>query len=279
LSEQTARAHARQIKFYLEEKMFCKKIILVLLVILSCTRAFYANAASLNYSNNTNIYLSTPAITLVIQSSSAADGLTVNATNLVVTMSTGETFTLISPQSLSYTTTGSGGALSQTCSSGTETVVITQTSSSETYTLTLTGSACVVAAPPSSGGGGGGGGGYYYTPTLSTPAATPNIVSTKTAPSSSLTPTTPISSTFTFTKPLYLGLRDPDVLQLQKLLAHYKTIYPSGKITGYYWLLTEQAVGKYQILNGIVKNSYSKGYGMVGIKTRAFLNALLKTVK
>jgi len=109
--------------------------------------ALPANAAPLTYSNNTNIYLSTPQITLVIKAGSVADGLTVNATSVALTPSIGGIFTLISPQALSYSVTGSGGSLSQSCSlsSGAyiETDTITQSSGSETLTFTPTGSACI----------------------------------------------------------------------------------------------------------------------------------------
>lgn len=115
-------------------------------------------AAPLSYSDNSNLYLSTPEIALTIQAGSVVDALTINATSVVVTLSssTAGTFTLTSPQALSSSTVGSGGAEAQTCSSGIETDTITQTSNVETYTLTPTGSPC---STPSSGGGSEGGGG------------------------------------------------------------------------------------------------------------------------
>jgi hypothetical protein len=95
----------------------------------------------------------------------------VNAASVAVTLSAGETLILTSPQSLSSATTGSGGGLSQTCVSGTETEAIAQSSGSETYTFTPTGSACVSHA---TGSGGGGGGGATYSPSIAmggTPAS------------------------------------------------------------------------------------------------------------
>jgi hypothetical protein len=115
------------------------------------------NAATLSYTSDTNIYFPTPQITLTIQAGSAADGLTVNAAGVAITLSssTGGTFALTSPEALSSSTIGSGGTLSQACSSGVETDTITQTTNAETYTLTPTGSACSQAL---SGGGNSGGG-------------------------------------------------------------------------------------------------------------------------
>ena len=108
----------------------------------------------LNYSADTTISLSSPAINLTIKSGSVADSLVVSASNIAVTLSssTGGTFTLTSPQSLGSSRSGGPAGDSYSCSSGIQTATITQTSGSATYTLTPNGSAC-------SGGGGGSGGG------------------------------------------------------------------------------------------------------------------------
>jgi hypothetical protein len=123
-----------------------------------------ASAAPLSYSNDTYIYLSSPQITLTIQSGSAADSLVVNATSIAITISssTGGTFTLTSPQALSLSTAGSGGTDDQSCSSGIETDYIAQTRNSETYTLTPTGSACAQQSQTGGGGVSVGGGGSSY---------------------------------------------------------------------------------------------------------------------
>jgi len=125
-----------------------KQVVLCSLAVVASGTALRASAASLNYTHTTNIYLSSPAVNVVIQAGAVAEALTVDATSVAVTLSTGETFTLTSPQSVSSSTTGSGGTLSRTCSSGTETDAITQTTGSETYTLTPTGWACTVNQAP-----------------------------------------------------------------------------------------------------------------------------------
>jgi hypothetical protein len=114
-----------------------------------------ARAAALNYSNDTNITLSSPSITLVIKAGSVAEGLVVNAGNIEVTLSAGESFTVTSPQSLTNSASGGVGAVTASCSAGTETNVVAQQSGTGTYTLTPTGSACVFHASGSGGGGGG----------------------------------------------------------------------------------------------------------------------------
>jgi len=87
---------------------------------------------------------------------------------------------------------------------------------------------------------------------------------------------TPIT-VFSFTRNLYLGSQGNDVKKLQEFLAKDKTIYPEGKITGYFGLLTKKAVQRFQCKYNIVCSGapYSTGYGAVGPKTREKLNVLM----
>ncbi len=109
-----------------------------------------------SFTANTPIPLTSAGISLTVISGSMADSVVVNAGNIVVSMSssTGGTFTITSPQSITVSTGGSGGSDSVSCYIGTETDVITQSSGSEVFTLTPSGSACNNG---SSGGGSGGG--------------------------------------------------------------------------------------------------------------------------
>ncbi len=90
------------------------------------------------------------------------------------------------------------------------------------------------------------------------------------------TPTIPTTPTVTFTKLLYFGTKNLEVQKLQEFLAKDKTIYPEGTVTGYFGLLTQKAVQKFQCqYNIICSGSYNtNGYGTVGPKTRAKLNEL-----
>src|SRR3989338_6864028 len=68
---------------------------------------------------------------------------------------------------------------------------------------------------------------------------------------------------------------DGDVSRLQQFLAQDSSIYPSGRITGYFGPSTLRAVQRWQAANGLA--SYgdvdSTGYGYVGPKTRAAMAA------
>ena len=74
-----------------------------------------------------------------------------------------------------------------------------------------------------------------------------------------------------FVKNLTVRTRSADVRRLQILLATDKEIYPEGIVSGYYGLLTQKAVGKFQIKHGIVASPKAPGYGNVGPLTRAKL--------
>jgi len=73
---------------------------------------------------------------------------------------------------------------------------------------------------------------------------------------------------YTFTKSLQLGMKDPEVYNLQKVLSQTPSIYPEGQVTGYFGKATEAAVKKFQEKYGI------RITGEVGPQTRAKLNEL-----
>jgi peptidoglycan hydrolase-like protein with peptidoglycan-binding domain len=73
---------------------------------------------------------------------------------------------------------------------------------------------------------------------------------------------------YTFTKSLQLGITDPEVYNLQKVLSRTPSIYPEGQMTGYFGKATEAAVKKFQEKYGI------RITGEVGPQTRAKLNEL-----
>jgi hypothetical protein len=80
-----------------------------------------------------------------------------------------------------------------------------------------------------------------------------------------------------FARNLYLGLQGNDIRKLQEFLAKDKTIYPEARITGYFGLLTQAAIQRFQCKYNIVCSGTpaSTGYGVVGPRTRAKLNELV----
>jgi len=80
-------------------------------------------------------------------------------------------------------------------------------------------------------------------------------------------------------KTMKRGSTGIDVTRLQQFLAQDKNIYPEGMITGTYGPLTETAVKKFQVRNGIVSSGTPEttGYGAVGPRTAAAIAALCGT--
>ena len=75
---------------------------------------------------------------------------------------------------------------------------------------------------------------------------------------------------------LAVGARGGDVTALQNFLkAQGPDIYPEGLVTGYLGALTRNAIGRFQLKQGIVSSVSDPGYGTFGPKTRAKVNSLL----
>jgi peptidoglycan hydrolase-like protein with peptidoglycan-binding domain len=79
------------------------------------------------------------------------------------------------------------------------------------------------------------------------------------------------------TTQLDLGSTGSDVSELQTYLSTNPVIYPSHLITGYFGLLTQAGVQRFQTAQGIVTSGTpeSTGYGRVGPMTMARINSLL----
>jgi hypothetical protein len=102
-----------------------------------------------------------------------------------------------------------------------------------------------------------------------TTAITPAVVSATVSASSA---TTAIVRPYTFTTPLYFGLRGAAVTELQKFLTQDPSLYPEGLVTGYFGQRTELAVRRFQKRYGLAQEG-DPAFGFVGPKTRAKLNS------
>ena len=78
---------------------------------------------------------------------------------------------------------------------------------------------------------------------------------------------------------LKVGSSGDDVTRLQQFLARDPSIYPEGRVTGYYGALTESAVKRWQVKYNIVSSGTpaSTGYGVVGPRTAAAIAILCTT--
>lgn len=105
------------------------------------------------------------------------------------------------------------------------------------------------------------------------PPATAVTPASATALQTTSAPATTSAPRYAFTRALRRGSRNADVTALQKFLAQYRDIYPDGLVTGYFGPATEKALGLFQEKYGVAKKG-EQGYGTVGPKTRAKLNAV-----
>jgi peptidoglycan hydrolase-like protein with peptidoglycan-binding domain len=74
--------------------------------------------------------------------------------------------------------------------------------------------------------------------------------------------------------PLYPDMENSDVKTLQTILALDPTIYPEGKVTGFYGAATIKAVQRFQVRHNLVTKGSPEttGFGAVGPKTLTELN-------
>src|SRR3989344_3866609 len=83
------------------------------------------------------------------------------------------------------------------------------------------------------------------------------------------------ASCLVLTRDLYTDLDDAlthgEISSLQRFLAQNCSIYPEGRVTGYFGPATERAVQRWQAQNGVVSGGTpdSTGFGFVGPRTRA----------
>lgn len=133
----------------LQFRRYSFQTVIALALFLIAGRAF---AAPLTFSTAENVTLTSPATTLTIATGSLADDLQVNATSVIVSLSssTGGSFTLISPSfGLTIASSSAGGAVTTSCISGIASTTITQSSGETSYTITPTGSECFAQQPNS----------------------------------------------------------------------------------------------------------------------------------
>lgn len=82
---------------------------------------------------------------------------------------------------------------------------------------------------------------------------------------------------FHFEENFQRGKRSADVLRLQEVLIQEE--FMNHAPTGYFGLITKEALIEFQIAHNIIKNKNNRGAGNVGPKTREYLNKILEIKK
>jgi peptidoglycan hydrolase-like protein with peptidoglycan-binding domain len=206
------------------------------------------------------------------------ESLTVNPSNFSFVLDSGSSIRIKSADGTQMTFADSStvNTVENTCNSTGSILELTGKPASATITVTPTTTACSGSSSSSSSAPAG----AVAVSALSSGGGSPApvVATTTNVP---VTPSTVVvgnSGTFagvTFTKRLTKGSKGKDIENLQKFLATDQDIYPGGQVTGYYGVLTQKAVQKFQEKYSIAKKG-SVGYGEVGPATRAKLNLLLK---
>lgn len=253
-----------------------------------------------SFAGTNNVTLGTSAIltvggyNLTVSGTSATVGsVTVGASNFSVVLQPGSLIAVSSATGQVLANDApSANVTGNQCSGGVSTLTLSSVSSSDvTVTVTPSASTCTGSATNSTsantggggspGGGGGGGGGYNFV----TPAATtakPATPSVTTTPIAVVQPTTVTPSSYTFSKPLSVGVDNSDVKKLQQVLntdADTRIAASGagspGRETTYFGSATLNAVKKFQVKHGLAGPG-DPGYGSVGPKTRAKLSEISK---
>lgn len=248
-----------------------KFILATILLFTFPVTAYAANDVTLT----TDTIISVGGYTLNVSGSSAViDSIVVDESNLSVTLSSGSSITISSPTRNQLSSDVTSDVSASTCDNSASSITLSY-SGAGTVTNVITPSAtiCVTTVTASSGGG------AAFPVNVSQPPIAPINVPVDTQPASldavnsnknqTAIQTGLIYSGFVFKKLLTVGSTGTDVKQLQTILKKlgYFT-YP--KITGYFGLITKQAVIKFQ------KAYKLKPYpGWVGPATRIILNKIL----
>ncbi len=145
----------------MQQKTLNFALFIAIFVIIAGFSPSIALAAPLNFDADETITISSPSTALTVVSGSKADALQINATNIVVTLSstTVSSFVISSASyDLLVDVSGSGGRASVSCYNSIDTATLYQETGSTVYTVTPSGNSCATRSTR------GGGGGVTYAP-------------------------------------------------------------------------------------------------------------------
>ncbi len=279
--------------------MHMKKIIIASLGLLLLPNFAFAAFNDVTLSTGTNIFVG--GYTLNVTGSNAViSSIVVNVSDFSVTLASGSSIQVTSPTHQRLSVDVASFTTSYACADNTSVLTLASSGGSGTVTVTPQAAVCSTpisgeATPPPSPGSQTAVSTTDYawlnnnrataTPNFQacTDGALFNVITGQRCSAASVLPasmTSPLPAGSTFNRNLSSGMTHPDVENLQKFLnaqglAVSQTGAGSpGSETNFFGPATRMAVQKFQIQNGIVKDSRDPGYGLVGPKTRALMNAL-----
>ncbi|MFA5999808.1 MAG: peptidoglycan-binding domain-containing protein [Candidatus Paceibacterota bacterium] len=231
-----------------------KKIKFLFIIILTLFIEVNIVYAANNYSVDTNVFISSLNINLVIVAGSSDDGMIVNTDNIIPTISSGETFTVNNASGgLSVSPNNSNVVIG--CDSNQMASVIVTGASSQAYTITPSSTLCVLPVSIRNSG----------RPPIIPATSTPKIITKTPNPSTILD--NPKQTAHNFgTTTLRNGSRGESVKELQRFLN--KVLKLNLVVDGKLGPKTVVVIKKWQKTNGLTPD------GLVGEKTKEKMNAL-----
>lgn len=278
-----------------------------LILALSLCVPLFSYAAYNDVSLTTDAVISSGGVTINVSGTTASvENIVVDTSSFTIQMQPSSYVKMSVPafNQLTYSDTDNGNDnINYTCDSTHSILEITRTGNA-TSTITVTPSSTICSsanpnsagngAPVSSGGGGGGGGGsYIYVPPVTASSTSNQSASAVLALQNQIAALQAQLGNSSggggvaralITIALKRGMTNPAVKVLQQLLntdpdtrVAVSGAGSPGKETTLFGMLTETAVKKFQAKYGIATSGTpaTTGYGRVGPKTRAKLNALL----
>ncbi|HEY4521867.1 MAG TPA: peptidoglycan-binding domain-containing protein [Candidatus Paceibacterota bacterium] len=256
-------------------------IILSYVLSLAPISALPALAAYNDVELTTSAEISISSVTLTVSGSSAfGEQLDVDSESFTLIMPANSYVKVASTDKRTIAATELGSITRKfTCGSSESTLEVSNpaTGVSVTPTFTVSSSACTGGSGGTTGSSGGSSSGGSSSGGGSSAPTVPAV----TTPAPAVAKPSPIALAVSpvFNSNLALGARNDDVKRVQQLLnsdpdtkiAESGAGSP-GNETNYFGPATRNAIGKFQIKYGLVKNSSEAGYGNLGPKTRGKLN-------
>lgn len=279
-----------------------KRIFAILTILLLPATALAINEVTTD--SNTTLVLPDDSSSYTLSASAKYDSLEISGGTFAFVLSQGGSVTLTSANRKKFTNNAASPVKATlSCTSDESSIILSVDPPFTTTTVNITPSGTCTGGESSGGGGGGGsgggggGGGGSAAPAPATVdkvavlkqqiAATQASIAKKLAetkaksqsgPAPAASPKFGPAPAFgVFTKDLAPGKKDDEVKRLQELLRQDKEIYPEGIASGLYGTLTQNAVRRFQLKYGVIKNPNEPGNGRVGPKTRAKLNEIFGT--
>lgn len=196
--------------------------------------------ATLDVTMSESSIISVGGYSLVVSGTANFDSIEVSASSFSVQLSPAATLKVTSADRKAFTVSHTQYITAVTCTASESSVTIAMAAGGTATNVTITPSSGTCASTSNSGG-----------TSIRTVASSSKSSDVATPPVNPATLTTNLpsvssSASLVFNKNLARGSKGEDVRNLQRILAQDKAVYPEGLVSGFFGLITERAVKKFQ---------------------------------